>query len=185
MNTLRNNALKLYLRAGLVFALIGFSCAAPAMIVDSEFRTGGWVDEGTIALGPGHYSLALQIFSAGTAGPFIFGISNALEAFQVSVKSFGSASVLFLTPGGTFDYLVGGNAGDGAIFKATVVPAAVIPLPSALWLLGVAVSCWKTVESCVTARPCLAMSTPESRSAIPTSRSGSWLRSTHSRIRRS
>jgi hypothetical protein len=130
-----------YLSAPVLFALLSLSNHSQAMTVASGFATGpGLFDSGEITLDPGDYTLDLEAFTFGLAGPFIFGISNLVETFQVSVATFGGASSPFTTVGGTFDYLVGGFAGAGAIFKASISPVAPVPLPPAVLLLGTALA---------------------------------------------
>lgn len=119
--------------------MLSLGSAAQAMVVSEGFETGAGVfDSGSITLGAGQYTLDLTAFTFGSAGPFIFGITNndvASEAFQVSVAEFGAASFLFNTVGGVFDFLVGGNAGDGTIYEASVNA---VPLPPSLLMLGTA-----------------------------------------------
>jgi hypothetical protein len=127
---------KRYSTLGALFLLMVFCLPSQAMVVDSGFRTGNWLDSGLISLAAGSYSLDLTAFNLGPAGPTIFGISNFAEAFQVSLASFGSVSSPFTTIGGTFTYLVGGFAGAGTVFQASISPVAPVPLPSSLMMLG-------------------------------------------------
>jgi len=114
--------------------MLALGSAAQAMVVSSGFETGdGLFDFGSISLDPGTYSMGLSAFTFETAGPFIFGLSDGAESYQVSVGTFGSSSLSFTTLGGLFDFFVGGNAGLGAIYQATVTP---VPLSPAFILLG-------------------------------------------------
>lgn len=118
--------------------LLSMSSVVQAEVVSDGFVWGdGIFDSGTVSLDAGDYSLDLTAFTFGPAGPFIFGITNteAPEAFQVSVAEFGAASFLFSTVGGVFNFLVGGDAGDGAIYEASVNTAPV-PLPPSILMLG-------------------------------------------------
>lgn len=110
----------------------------PDFVVSDGFELGAGIFDsstvsGTFEISAGTYDLNLTAFTFGPAGPFIFGISNLAEAFQVSVASFGSASERFTTLGGTFGFLVGGDAAAGAIYEASI---SAIPLPPAVWMLG-------------------------------------------------
>lgn len=114
--------------------LLGLGGAAQAAIVSQGFEIGAGVfDSGSIDLDAGSYTLDLTAFTFGPAGPFIFGIANLAEAFQVSLPAFGSASTPFTTVGGVFTFLVGGDAGAGTIYTASITA---IPLPPAVWMLG-------------------------------------------------
>ncbi len=116
--------------------LLGLSTASQAMVVSEGFEMGGGIfDSGSLSLAAGDYSLDLSAFTFGPAGPFIFGITNSAESFQVSVAEFGSASTFFSTVGGMFSFLVGGNAGTGAIYEASVNA---VPLPPSILMLGTA-----------------------------------------------
>jgi len=118
--------------------LLSMSSVVQADVVSDGFATGAGVfDSGSIFLDAGAYTLDLTAFTFGPAGPFIFGITNteAPEAFQVSVAEFGAASFLFNTVGGMFDFLVGGNAGTGAIYEASINA---VPLPPSVLMLGTA-----------------------------------------------
>ena len=118
--------------------LLGLSTASQAMVVSEGFEIGGGIfDSGSLTLAAGDYSLDLEAFTFGPAGPFIFGITNAAESFQVSVAEFGSASTFFSTVGGVFSYLVGGAAGTGTIYEASI-NAAPVPLPPSILMLGTA-----------------------------------------------
>ena len=119
-----------------IVGLLGMSAASQAMVVSEGFELGGGVfDSGELTLAAGDYSLNLEAFTFGPAGPFIFGISNDTEEFQVSIAEFGSASTFFSTVGGVFSFLVGGNAGTGAIYEASVNA---VPLPPSILMLGTA-----------------------------------------------
>lgn len=123
-----------------LIGMLGFASASQADVVSSGFETGaGIFDTGSIFLDAGLYTLDLTAFTFGAAGPFIFGISSSEtgEAFQVSVPAFGAASTPFTTIGGMFDFLVGGNAGTGAIYEASINA---VPLPPSLVMLGTAVA---------------------------------------------
>lgn len=123
-----------------IVGMLGFASASQAFVVSEGFETGGGLfDSGEIWLDAGDYSLDLTAFTFGAAGPFIFGISSSEtgEAFQVSVPTFGAASTLFSTVGGLFDFLVGGSAGSGTIYEASIEP---VPLPPSLVMLGSAVA---------------------------------------------
>lgn len=114
--------------------LLGLGGAAQAATVSEGFASGtGVFDSGSIDLDAGTYTMELTVFTFGSAGPFLFGIANSSEAFQVAVDTFGQASTVFTTVGGTFDFLVGGVAGLGSIYNASIT---VVPLPAAVWLLG-------------------------------------------------
>jgi len=118
--------------------MLGLSTASQAMVVSEGFELGsGIFDSGEVTLVAGDYSLDLEAFTFGPAGPFIFGITNAMESFQVSVAEFGSASTFFSTVGGVFNFLVGGSAGPGTIYEASINTAPV-PLPSSILMLGTA-----------------------------------------------
>ncbi len=121
-------------------ASLGFAAASQAMVVSEDFETGaGIFDAGDIFLDAGAYTLDLTAFTFGAAGPFIFGLSNLAtgEAFQVSLPAFGAASTSFSTLGGLFDFLVGGDAGPGTIYEASI---SAVPLPPSLMMLGTAVA---------------------------------------------
>jgi len=118
--------------------MLSLGTAVQAEVVSEGFALGdGLFDSGSIWIDAGEYSLDLTAFTYGKAGPFIFGITNndAPEAWQVSVAEFGAASFLFSTVGGLFDFLVGGDAGDGAIYEASINA---VPLPPSLLMLGTA-----------------------------------------------
>ena len=120
--------------AAAVTMLLIFGSAAHAMMVSSGFESeDGLFDSGTIALDPGTYSMELTAFTLGVAGPFIFGITNKVEAYQVAIATFGGASTVFTTLGGLFTYNVGGDPGLGAIYEATITS---VPLSPAFILLG-------------------------------------------------
>jgi len=129
-----------FLAVPAIAGMLGFGAASQAFVVSEGFETGSGVfDSGEVSLSAGDYTLDLTAFTFGPAGPFIFGISNLStgEAFQVSVPAFGAASVAFSTVGGLFDFLVGGNAGAGAIYEASINA---VPLPPSLVMLGTAVA---------------------------------------------
>ena len=107
--------------------------ASQADVVASGFKTGSWADYGVITLDPGSYTLDLTAFTFSPAGPTVFGIANLSEAFQVAVASFGAASAAFTTVGGTFNWVVGGFAGTGTVFTASVNA---VPLPSSVIMIG-------------------------------------------------
>ena len=116
--------------------MLGMSAASQAMVVSEGFELGSGVfDSGEVTLAAGDYTLDLEAFTFGPAGPFIFGITNAVESFQVSVAEFGSASTFFSTVGGVFSFLVGGSAGTGTIYEASINTAP-IPLPPSILMLG-------------------------------------------------
>ena len=118
--------------------MLGFASASQAFVVSDGFQTGAGVfDSGSFWLDAGQYTMDLTAFTFGPAGPFIFGINNgdAPEAWQVSVAEFGAASFLFNTVGGMFDFLVGGNAGGGTVYEASVNA---VPLPPSILMLGTA-----------------------------------------------
>lgn len=116
--------------------LLGLSTASQAMVVSEGFEMGaGIFDSGSLTLAAGEYTLDLTAFTFGPAGPFVFGIANDTEAFQVSVAELGLASTLFSTVGGVFSFLVGGNAGSGTIYEASINA---IPLPPSILMLGTA-----------------------------------------------
>ena len=97
--------------------MLGMSAASQAMVVSEGFELGsGLFDSGEVTLAAGDYTLDLEAFTFGPAAPFIFGITNAMESFQVSVAEFGSESTFFSTVGGVFSFLVGGSAGSGEYF---------------------------------------------------------------------
>jgi len=125
--------------AALLWVLISLSVGSQAVTVDSGFKTGSWADFGVLTLAPGSYILDLTAFTFGTAGPTVFGIANLSEAFQVSVASFGAGSTAFSTIGGTFNYIVGGFAGLGTVFTASV-NAAPVPLPASVVMFGSALA---------------------------------------------
>lgn len=127
---------------GALLLLVAFCLPSQAMVVDSGFKTGTWLDSGVIPipLAAGSYTLDLTAFNFGPAGPTIFGIANLAEAFQVGLASFGAVSAPFTTIGGTFTFLVGGFAGPGTIFQASISPLAPVPLPSSLIMLGGAIA---------------------------------------------
>jgi hypothetical protein len=131
--------MKLFTKALAVPALVGMlglSTASQAMVVSEGFELGaGNFDSGEITLAAGDYTLDLEAFTFGPAGPFIFGIANDTEAFQVSVAEFGLASTFFSTVGGVFSFLVGGNAGTGTIYEASINA---VPLPPSILMLGTA-----------------------------------------------
>ena len=127
---------KRYSTLGAFLLIVAFCLPSQAMVVDSGFKTGNWLDSGVLSLAAGSYSLDLTAFNFGPAGPTIFGISNFAEAFQVGLASFGSVSSPFATVGGTFTYLVGGFGGSGTVFQAAISPVAPVPLPSSLIMLG-------------------------------------------------
>ena len=118
----------------LLATLAGHS--AQAATIDSGFRTGNWTDAGTLQLDPGNFVMELTVFTFDTGGPFIFGLADASETFKVTLAGDGLASLSFTTLGGVFNYLVGGGAGSGAIFSATVTPETTVPIPQSLVLLG-------------------------------------------------
>lgn len=125
--------------AGVLLLFMSLSVTSQALTVDSGFKTGSWADFGVLTLAPGTYTLDLTAFTFGTAGPTIFGIANLSEAFQVSVASFGAGSTPFSTLGGTFNYIVGGFAGLGTVFTASV-NAAPIPIPASVVMFGSALA---------------------------------------------
>ena len=53
-----------------------------------------------------------------------------------AVASFGAASSAFTTLGGSFNYIVGGFAGLGTVFTASV-NAAPVPLPASVVMVGI------------------------------------------------
>jgi len=117
---------------------LGLGAAVQAEVISDGFELGSGVfDSGSFWLDAGSYSLDLTAFTFGPAGPFIFGIDNQAndEAWQVSVAEFGDASFLFSTVGGMFDFLVGGDAGSGTIYEASVNA---VPLPPSVLMLGTA-----------------------------------------------
>lgn len=120
-----------------LLVLLTFSMASQADVVASGFKTGSWADYGVITLDPGSYTLDLTAFTFGPAGPTVFGIANLSEAFQVAVASFGAASAAFTTVGGTFNWVVGGFAGTGTVFTASVNA---VPLPSSVIMIGSALA---------------------------------------------
>jgi hypothetical protein len=126
-------------------ALVGaltFSGASQAATVWElgGFDTGpGLFDSGEVDLLAGDYTLDLDAFAFLPAGPIVFGITNLAENFQVAIAppGSGSASFAFTTLGGTFDFLIGGNAGlGGTLWKAEINSVAPVPLPAAAWMLG-------------------------------------------------
>lgn len=120
--------------AAVVTTLLTLGGAAHAMTVSSGFETeDGLFDSGTIELDAGTYSMGLTAFTFGAAGPFIFGITNEVEAYQVAIATFGGASTVFTTVGGLFTYNVGGAPGPGAIYEASITA---VPLSPAFILLG-------------------------------------------------
>ena len=131
---------KKYSTISALLVLLSLSVASQASVVDSGFKTGSWADFGVITLAPGSYTLDLTAFTFGPAGPTVFGIANLNEAFQVAVATFGAAQTAFTTVGGTFNWVVGGNAGAGTAFTAAVNAAAPVPLPSSVIMLGSALA---------------------------------------------
>ena len=101
-----------------IVGLLGMSAASQAMVVSEGFELGGGVfDSGELTLAAGDYSLNLEAFTFGPAGPFIFGISNDTEEFQVSIAEFGSASTFFSTVGFTsFAFILSSSSFNSCFF---------------------------------------------------------------------
>lgn len=139
-------ALKKLLTASALLALLGLAGTSQAETVSSGFASvPGIFDSGTLELAPGEYMLELTAFTFGPSGPFIFGIANAEEAFQVALPGFGYESALFTTVGGIFEFLVGGAPGAGAIYEASITASTPVPLPSAFVLFATAVAAAATL----------------------------------------
>lgn len=121
-----------------LLVLLTFSMGSQANVVDSGARTGSWADFGVLTLGAGSYTLDLTAFGSPTGT--VFGISKGVaEVFQVALAAAGSASTVFTTTGGTFNWGVGGFAGPFSIFSASV-NAAPVPLPSSIIMIGSALA---------------------------------------------
>lgn len=140
-------ALRKILTASALLALLGLAGASQAEIVSSGFANKpGIFDSGTTwDLAAGDYKLELTAFTFGPAGPFIFGIANSEEAFQIALPSFGTDYTLFTTVGGIFEFLVGGAPGAGAIYEASITAIEPVPLPPAAVLLATAVAAMATL----------------------------------------
>ncbi len=131
----------------LLLLCLGTAAQAATVFESTGFETGaGLFDSGSITLLEGDYTLSLTAFTFGVAGPFIFGIASDTEAFQISLPSFGADSVAFSTLGGVFEFLVGGNAGEGTIYAASIESVAPVPLPPAVGLLGAAMVAMATIN---------------------------------------
>ena len=130
-----------YMSLSALLMLLSLSAGVQAATVSEGFKSGpSWVESGTITLDPGSYTLDLLVFGFG--GPTIFGIANTTESFQVALGSIGLGTAGFNTAGGTFSFLVGGNAGAGTIYNAAINA---VPLPPALGMLGAGIVALATI----------------------------------------